>query len=198
LRHIPGDDPLDFRYAGVAADNRWNDPGTPAAYFASGWDVCVAEYGRHLDASPFGKGGRRVRHVHEFEIKLERILDLLDPDVQQQAGIVGAPGCFGDRAFCRNLARRILADSEAYQAVRVPSVAFLDNSQRWVLVVYLDRVEVGTVFVRTTQVGDIAIDPLVIRRYGFVRRSLDRCRRWLSLTAGSPLRTGKRWISGSA
>jgi len=44
LRHIPAGSPfdvLDFRFAGLGAENRWNDPGQPTLYLAG--DAGVAE-----------------------------------------------------------------------------------------------------------------------------------------------------------
>ena len=51
LRHIPAGSPfdvLDFRYAGRAADNRWNEPGYPTLYLAGDEGVVIAEWGATL------------------------------------------------------------------------------------------------------------------------------------------------------
>jgi RES domain-containing protein len=77
----PGADPLDSRYAGLAAGNRWNDSGVPAVYFASTWETSVAEYGRNLDGSGLGRGGRNRRAVFRIGVTLSAILDLTDPNV---------------------------------------------------------------------------------------------------------------------
>src|SRR5690349_1044247 len=80
LRHIPsGRSPFDFSYAAVSTRNRWNDPGVPAVYLASGIDVVTAEYARHLDQSPFGPAGRRARVVYSYDVSLEHVLDLREP-----------------------------------------------------------------------------------------------------------------------
>ena len=50
-RHIPKTSPfdvLDFRFAGLGADNRWNTPGQPTLYLAGDEGVLIAEWGRHF------------------------------------------------------------------------------------------------------------------------------------------------------
>ena len=51
-RHLPARSPygvLDFRSAGRAVDNRWNDQRAPTLYLASDIGVVIAEFGRHFE-----------------------------------------------------------------------------------------------------------------------------------------------------
>ena len=51
FRHSPADSPygvLDFRFAGRAADSRWNYPGAPTLYLAGDRGVALAELARHF------------------------------------------------------------------------------------------------------------------------------------------------------
>jgi len=147
LRSIPDRreaDPLDFRYAGVAADNRWNARGVPAGYFSATWTACASEYARHLEDSPFGSARRKDRAVFCVRIRLTYVLDLTDDRVLAELGIAGmAPDLFLDAAQTRALAARLLKEHPQLQAIRVPSVALLDRPIHWNLVVFLDRIDVA-------------------------------------------------------
>lgn len=86
LRHIPDGSPfgpLDPRFAGLAADNRWNDPGQPAFHLASDRGVVVGEFGRHMREERSAAIGAETvaRAIFRVEIALERAVDLREREV---------------------------------------------------------------------------------------------------------------------
>ncbi len=190
LRSVPDRpdvDPLDFRYAGVASGNRWNDAGTPAVYFASTWETSLAEYSRNLDASTFGRGGRSRRAVFRIGVTLDHIVDLTEPRVIADLGLAHqAPTSFLDRNVARATARRVLGSSPTVQGLRVPSMAFLDRPSEWNLVVYLERVDPSRAFTLRGRVGTYRVDPWDEHRFGWPRRVLESARRAVRRRRGFP------------
>ncbi len=141
-RHIPAGaryDVLDFRYAGRGAGNRWNEPGEPTLYLAGDVGVAIAEFGRHfaLDNVPALGPATVTRTVYRLELVIDRLLDLRDPRAWQALSLANAPFCFADRAVARATARYVRYTTQA-QGLLVPSVAFLDDSSRWVMALFLD------------------------------------------------------------
>ena len=142
IRHIPAGSPfgpLDFRFAGLAETNRWNVRGEPTLYLASDRGVALAEFTRHLqdDRAP-GLAPRTVeRAVFRLTVTVERTLDLRDPALSEALGLTGTPGVFLDREVARATARFLRATVRV-QALLVPTVAFLDDPSRWVMVLFLD------------------------------------------------------------
>jgi RES domain-containing protein len=141
-RHIPDDSPfgvLDTRFAGRTLGNRWNRGDEPTFYLASDHAVLVAEFARHLRADA-GLTGRatEARRVYDLRLEFERVLDVRDERVCRFLDLRDAPVCFLDREVARATAaflRRVVN----VQAIFVPSVAFLDDPSRWVLVVFLEN-----------------------------------------------------------
>ena len=77
IRHVPAGshfDVLDTRFAGLAADNRWNEAGEPTFYLASDIGVAIAEYARHLrdDVGMPGASALQERAVYQVEVDLAR------------------------------------------------------------------------------------------------------------------------------
>ena len=149
FRHIPADSPfgvLDFRFAGRAHDNRWNRAGEPTLYLAGDPGVAVAEFGRHLRESRSARLGAEtiVRRVYELEVRVDRLLDLRDPRVgaavADAAGLTldPFPTCFLDRDLARASAG-FLRQKTSVQALLVASAAFMDSLDRWVMVLFLER-----------------------------------------------------------
>ncbi len=140
--------PLDQRFAALAADNRWNEPGQPAFYFAGDRGVVIAEYGRHAreERSPDMASETAAREIFRVPIAVERTIDLREPDVLRALSLESvAPICFLDRPRARATVVYLLAHTSA-EALVVPSMAFLDAPQRWNLVVYLERIDAAQVF----------------------------------------------------
>ena len=143
IRHIPAGsryDVLDTRFAGLAADNRWNETGEPAFYLAVDLGVALAEYARHLheDAGFAGTPPVHERAIFQVDVELAAILDLRDAHVQSAIGLHGGARRFLDREVARATARFLRRTTSA-EGLLVPSVAFLDDSSRWNLVVFLDK-----------------------------------------------------------
>ncbi len=142
VRHIPEGpfDPLDFSRAGLAADNRWNAKGEPTLYLACNQAVALAEMARHLreDRSPALMPHIRRRQVYRFGLAFQSTLDLTHPDTLSELSIRGAPQCFLDKAIARATAQFVRQLTQA-QAIFVPSAAFLDQPDQWVLVVFLEK-----------------------------------------------------------
>lgn len=164
LRHIPADSRygvLDFRFAGLSGHNRWNDPGTPTLYLASDRAVAIAEFARHLEERPdAARRALRPRTLFELDVTVERLLDLRD---RQLLGAIGLDDTsqFLERELAAATAR-YLRELAEIEALLVPSVAFLDQPERWNLVLYLDRLgpDMGR-FVRSVrEVGSITVADL--------------------------------------
>jgi RES domain-containing protein len=164
VRHIPAGSRfsvLDTRFAGLAKDNRWNEPGAPTFYVASDLGVAVAEFGRHMVEERDAGGGRRVqeRAVYRLDVRVEALLDLRAPSVRRALGLHGGVRRFLDVAVARataNFARR----TTAAEALLVPSVAFLDDPARWNLVLFLEKLP-GDLsrFITATYDGTFRVSP---------------------------------------
>ena len=142
-RHIPVDAPfgvVDFRYAGRSSFNRWNRRGEPTLYLASDRAVAIAEFARHLRDDNDPAVGRHAitRRLFDLQVRLDAILDLRDPDVCAALALSGAPACFLDVEIARATADYVRRTTPA-QALLVPSMAFLDDPHRWVMVLLLEK-----------------------------------------------------------
>ena len=144
VRHLPDTpgiklDLYDFSYCGRSAENRWNLAGAPTLYLAEGKKVALAEYARHFETSrPTLAGLTYRRKVFRFEVELELVLDLRDPGVWALLSLTDAPDGFKDIAVARATANFIRKTTTA-QAILVPSMAFLDDLDRWCLVLFLEK-----------------------------------------------------------
>ena len=156
-RHLPAQSPygiLDFRFAGHAADNRWNDQGAPTLYLAGDIGVAIAEFGRHFEQNrtPALAGAVAARTVYRLDLAIDRVLDLRDAQLWQALSLTNAPQCFLDKSIARATANFLRATTTA-QAVLVPSVAFLDQLDRCVLALFLEKLPADpSGFVRSFQV----------------------------------------------
>lgn len=144
-RHIPFGSPydvLDFRFAASAPDNRWNHPGDATLYLASDGGVALAEFARHLKTSrpPGIAPSTTKRSLHRLQVSLAQVLDLRDAVCTGALSLRDAPRCFLDKTVARATANFIRFTTEA-QAILVPSVAMLDHTERWILVVFLDKLD---------------------------------------------------------
>jgi RES domain-containing protein len=122
-------------------DNRWNSFGEPTLYLASDLPLAVAEFARHLDQDyhPTATQLPVRRHLFRFTVDIDAVLDFGTSDAWQAiGGLANAPSCFLDRATARAVARFVRVTTSA-TAMRVPSVAFLDDPSRWSLVVFLEK-----------------------------------------------------------
>lgn len=143
LRHIPATsttDVLDTRFAGLSRENRWNDAGSPTFYLAGDEGVLIAEWARHftVNRAPALQPHTIERAVYRLELDLHRVLDLRDPRVLDALSLTDAPACFLERDIARATARFVRTTTGA-EALLVPSVAFLDQPDRWCLVLFLEK-----------------------------------------------------------
>jgi RES domain-containing protein len=139
--HVPaGVDPNRLQAVDLVSieAGRWNPPGRPTLYLAGDLAVAISEFARHLDDD-----GRRAgrpeecRSLLRIELSLPSVVDLREERVLEALGIDGAPHCFLDDAVAREVAGR-LADAATLGAVLTPPMAFLDQPERWNLVVFGD------------------------------------------------------------
>jgi RES domain-containing protein len=143
LRHIPAGSPfdvLDFRFAGRGADNRWNEPGHPTLYLAGVEGVLIAEWGRHFatNRTPQLQQMTVERNVFSLALSIDSVLDVRSEDVCNTLPLDNAPYCFADINVARATAHFVRGTTEA-QALLVPSMGFLDDLERWCLVVFLEK-----------------------------------------------------------
>lgn len=143
-RHLPDGSPmdvLDFRYAGRDPDNRWNQ-GEPTLYLASSINTALLEFARHLktNRSPTIMSHAADRRVFALEVQLREVLDLCAEGAWKCLGLDQPPYCFFDKAIARATAS-FARNGLRVQAIRVPSVGFLDQlGAHWCLVVFLEQV----------------------------------------------------------
>jgi RES domain-containing protein len=162
-RHIPvgaSFGVLDTSFAGRSTDNRWNDAGDPTFYIAGDRAVAIAEFARHLREgfSPALGPALTERSLYRLEVRLEAVLDLRDPRVRRSLGLSGDTERFLDLAYARATANFVRRTSEA-EALLVPSMAFLDDSTRWNLVLFLEKLPAYlTEFVTATYDSSFRLD----------------------------------------
>ncbi len=143
FRHIPYGSPydaLDFRFAGVASGNRWNRAGEPTLYLAGDEGVALAEFARHLSVDrPEGIGLLTIkRKLFRLQVSLEYVLDLREGACIAALSLGDAPRCFLDKRIARATAGFIRVTTGA-QGILVSSVALLDQPERWIMVVFLEK-----------------------------------------------------------
>ena len=163
LRHVPAGSPydvLDTRFAGLAADNRWNEAGEPTFYLAGDLGVALAEYARHLreDVGRPDTPPVHERAVYQIVVHVEALLDLRDAEVRSAIGLHGGIRRFLERGVARATARYVRRTTAA-QGLLVPSIPFLDDPSRWNLVLFLEKLPsdvsgvMSATFYRTVRVG---------------------------------------------
>lgn len=81
----------------------------------------------------------RARRIFEVQVAFDSILDLRDPLLCEVLSLSEPPFCFlRSKALCQSIAGRLRRESPA-QAIRVPSMALLDQPERWAMVVFADK-----------------------------------------------------------
>jgi RES domain-containing protein len=142
FRHLPDGsyDVYDFRYAGLSAHNRWNVQGEPTLYLAGSIDVAAAEWSRHFqfDRPQQLAAKTKRRKIYRFDVTLSRTLNLSQPQLWQELSLQNAPHCFLAQNVARATAQFIRQTTEV-EAIFVPSIAFLDRLEKWVLVIFLEK-----------------------------------------------------------
>ena len=146
VRHFPdtpgvkSPDIYDFRYCGASNENRWNIAGERTLYLAKEKDVALAENARHLrlNRTPGLAAQTFRRRVFRFQVKIAWVLDLCNPDVCDELSLTDAPNCFMNMSVARATAHFIRNTTQA-QAIIVPSIAFPDKTEKWCLVLFLEK-----------------------------------------------------------
>lgn len=140
--HLPADDPFDVeRLVSVGERERWTAADEPAVYLAGDVGVALAELGRHAPALPPDRRIER-RRIVRVRVSLERVLDLTRRETLEALRVSGAPWAFTDPARAREIAAAARASGDC-DAILVPSVAFLDQADRWNVVIFADRLDGG-------------------------------------------------------
>jgi hypothetical protein len=152
-RHIPAGAPfdvLDVRFAGGGAESRWNEPGQPTLYLVCDEGVLIAEWGRHfaVNRTPALQRMTVERAVFRLTLALDQVLDLRSPEVWALLSLADAPACFADLGVARATANFVRRTTAA-QALLVPSIAFLDQPDRWCLALFLEKLPEPRAFVST-------------------------------------------------
>jgi RES domain-containing protein len=130
---------LDTSLAGLATDNRWNAAGERTFYLAGDLGVALAEYARHLQLDVgLAPSSLLERAVYQVHVDLSGILDLRDTRVRSAIGLHGGLSQFLDRDVARASALFLRRTTSA-EGLLVPSVAFLDDAERWNLVIFLEK-----------------------------------------------------------
>lgn len=161
LRHRPRASTrsvLDDTYLGLADDNRWSARGIRAYYFSSDIGLVTAEHARHIALDlPGGNLERIERSVFRVPVVLERTLSLVDPSVVVAMGADPIETWILDVAKTQAAASYLRVQVPGLQGLIVPSVAFLDQTDRYNVVVYRDAVDPATVFGQPIHEADITI-----------------------------------------
>jgi RES domain-containing protein len=164
VRHLPEQarDPLDVRWAGIATENRWNVAGQPTLYLAKDRAVALAELARHFrdERTPELARQAHQRQVYRFRLTLHRTLDLRDPAFCAALSITDAPQRVLHKPAARATAQ-FLRELTPAEALFVPSMAFLDQPEAWVLVVFLEKLpaDLRSVIAGVTPDRLLAIEP---------------------------------------
>ncbi len=146
-RHIKDDptrDVLDFSHAAIATDNRWNHAGEPAIYLASGPDIALAEFARHLrlDRNPLQIPHETARRVYELRVHdVQPLLDLRDAEFCDALYLQDDDGgvrWFFDMRRSRSVAAYLRHVTKA-RGILTPAMPALDDPNAWNLVLFLDK-----------------------------------------------------------
>jgi RES domain-containing protein len=139
---IPDVDPLDASFAAKSNLNRWNMRGEPTLYLAGDQRVLATEWARHLRTEhPTREQVQevRTRRIYEMQIAFDLVLDLRDPLLCALLSMSDPPFCFlRSKALCQSVASRLRRETSA-QALLVPSMALLDQPERWAMVVFVNK-----------------------------------------------------------
>jgi RES domain-containing protein len=145
FRHVPTAEiaaVLDTQPSALRGGGRWHSSGEHTLYLAGDRAIVLAEFARHmLDQRPaHATRGLRVRHIFQLRVELDHVVDLRDPAVCETLHIDNDPAWIRDIARTRAIAGALRHESLA-QALLVPSMAFVDQPERWNLVIFREKVD---------------------------------------------------------
>lgn len=156
-RHLPDGNynVYDFSYTGLAANNRWNIQGKQTLYLAGSVDVAAGEWSRHFqfDRSKQLAAKTKRRKVYQMKVHLNYTLNLCDRCCWQELSLKDAPNCFLDKNIARATAQ-FIRQTTIVEAIFVPSMAFLDQINKWVLVIFLEKLPIDQPLEFLPQVED--------------------------------------------
>ena len=86
--------------------------------------------------------GMIARRIYDFELTIPHTLDLRDSRVVAALSLANAPACFLDREIARATAD-FLRRTTPVEALLLPSMAFLDRPEHWVMAIFLEKLPEG-------------------------------------------------------
>jgi hypothetical protein len=159
-----------FQFAGRARTNRWNGVGERTLYLAGDSGVAIGEFARHYDADRTATIRREstVQRIYSMIVTLDAVLDLRDVRVVAEPSL-HTPYCFLDRSIARATAQLVRRVTPA-RGILTPSMAFLEDPNRWVLVLFLEKLpdDPHTYLASVEVDGVFCVDPWA--RSGSLRR----------------------------
>ncbi|MGH9896118.1 MAG: RES family NAD+ phosphorylase [bacterium] len=135
-RHIgPGAHPLNTAGAQVQG-GRWNPPESfPVLYLALSDETAAAEFYRRAEGENRAPEDLLPRRLQRYELKLEAVLDLTDPEVRDHIGVSEEDIRSEDRRPCQAIGDA--AHYVGFEAIRAPSATGTGE----VLAVFFDRLK---------------------------------------------------------
>lgn len=157
--NVPGDEPFAAdRLVSIGEPERWSGPDEPTIYLAGDVGVALAELGRHTPGLPGSGEPEQRRRLIRVRVDLDRVLDLTRVETLDALRIDGAPWAFTDPERARAIARQVRASGDC-EGMLVPSVAFLDQPERWNVVIFAERLEgpIESAVTEPTEVGTVRL-----------------------------------------
>lgn len=129
-----------------------------AYYLARDPGIVIAEHARYLAAElPIGATERLAREVFQVRVSLDRVLDLTDARVIHAMGTEPIERWILDLRQTQAASSYLLTHVPGLQGLVVPSVAFLDDLDRYNLVVFRDAVDPAVAFGPPPDVMDVVL-----------------------------------------
>jgi hypothetical protein len=155
--HVPGTAP--FRASALASvddeNDRWGCPGRRTVYLASDPGVALAELGRHLEADGSQPEERRLLRL---QLRPVSLVDLRDGRAAEALGVGPWPQAAISRSVARDVALRI-REMGLGHGLLVPSVAFLDTSHRFNVVLFAESLgeDLDALLLEPEEVGGLRL-----------------------------------------
>ncbi len=138
----PDNDPLDLSFAALSRANRWNRLGEATLYLASDPWVLATEWARHVAdeiKNPAVAGQQKPRRIFEIRVNVDLVIDLRNSALAAELSLANHPFCFVEsRDLCQETAAYLRKQTNA-QPLIAPAIGLIDQPERWVLVVFTDK-----------------------------------------------------------
>jgi len=155
--HAPSSVPFEVRRLARPDDgrDRWGAPGERTIYLAGDPAVALAEYARNREPGAPAEETRIVR----LRLRAVSVLDLRRSSVAVAAGVPPAARHVGDREVARRVSRQVRTGVQC-EGLLVPSMAFLDRTDRFNVVLFVERlgVELESILCDAEEVGRLRMD----------------------------------------